>query len=569
MTTSFDMSIDTSVDRNGRVEAVSVTEGTDSPSRGERELGDAVFEELLGHVWLPSVQADVEYAGDSLGRLARAATSVMVERIGAADAVDLVRRLEELSGVIVAAQARLAVVVDAHTRDAQARRGVPVGKRGAGVASQLGLARRESPTRAGIRLGLAKALTTELPATMEALAAGETSEYRALLVARATAVLEPDVRRGVDAIIGPELVGLSDAGVRSRAASLSYRADPQAFAAAAARSAEERYVSVRPAPTVMAQVTGCVPAADGVACWAALDSAARSAQSAGDERSLAQLRADLFVERLTGRNPLTDGPDIEVGIVMTDRSLLGTQSPDAGASSPRAARTSPGESHQTCAVLSPVKQASAVDASLSSPAPGAGGFTAGTRSSRIEATQVGAAETAATAECSCGTEADAGVDDPAYLIGYGPVPAPWARAIIRGERGDPSSVSEQRVFWRRLFTARDGSVQDIDTRRGHFSGPLRRAIVYRDQVCRTPWCGAPINQVDHVVRVADGGGESWINGQGLCQACNLAKEAPGWRTAAAATGPPGERDHLVVTTTPTGHTYRSRPPPIGVPGWRK
>ncbi|WP_284303486.1 HNH endonuclease [Mobilicoccus caccae] len=483
------------VDLGSRAEVDSLAEGTDSPSAADLAGVDTFLEEQLGRVWLPGIQADIEYAGDSLGRLARSGTSEIAGRIGAGEAVDLVRRLEELSGVIVAAQARLAVVVDTHTRHAQAEAGLPAHRRGTGVASQLGLARRESPSRAAIRLGLATALTTELPATLEALASGETTEYRALMVARTTAVLEPDVRRDVDAVIGPELKDLSDRAVRSRVQALAYQADPRAFAAASERSAQERYVSIRPVPTVMAQVTGCVPAAEGVACWAALDSAARSAQAAGDERSLAQLRADLFVGRLTGRDPASAGPDIEIGIVITDQALLGGM----GASG------RDGGEHEVA---------------------GEGGA----------------------------------VDEPAHLVGYGPIPAPWARAIIRAEERDRGSVGEQQAFWRRLFTARDGSVQDIDTRRGHFSGALRTAIVYRDQHCRTPWCGAPLRQVDHVTGVADGGGESWTNGQGLCQTCNLAKEAPGWRADAVATGPPGQRDHVVTTTTPTGHSYVSRPP---------
>ena len=78
------------------------------------------------------------------------------------------------------------------------------------------------------------------------------------------------------------------------------------------------------------------------------------------------------------------------------------------------------------------------------------------------------------------------MDTPAHLVGYGPVPAPWARAVIRGEHRDPGSATQQRLFWRRLFTAPDGSVQNIDTHRGVFTGALRRAIVHRDRYCRTP-----------------------------------------------------------------------------------
>lgn len=47
------------------------------------------------------------------------------------------------------------------------------------------------------------------------------------------------------------------------------------------------------------------------------------------------------------------------------------------------------------------------------------------------------------------------------------------------------------------------------------------------------------------------------NGQGYCQACNNAKQAPGWLMYPVATrdGP-----HQVSITTPTGHHYSSRAP---------
>ena len=45
------------------------------------------------------------------------------------------------------------------------------------------------------------------------------------------------------------------------------------------------------------------------------------------------------------------------------------------------------------------------------------------------------------------------------------------------------------------------------------------------------------------------------NGQGLCEACNYAKEAAGWRALPL----PSDR-HEVLITTPTGHTYVSTAP---------
>jgi 5-methylcytosine-specific restriction endonuclease McrA len=103
----------------------------------------------------------------------------------------------------------------------------------------------------------------------------------------------------------------------------------------------------------------------------------------------------------------------------------------------------------------------------------------------------------------------------------------------------------------------------MDSRRRVFDGELRQFLIWRDQTCRHSWCDAPIRHIDHVIRAAHGGATSAENAQGLCEACNQAKEAPGWRTV----GAPG-RDHLVETTTPTGQRHRSRAPdPPGPPGY--
>ena len=145
---------------------------------------------------------------------------------------------------------------------------------------------------------------------------------------------------------------------------------------------------------------------------------------------------------------------------------------------------------------------------------------------------------------------------PAHLDGYGPVPAALARRLTR---------EADKAWIRRLFANPAGTdLVAIDTRRRLFDGPRRQLLVARDQVCRTPWCDAPIRHADHVTRAADGGETATSNGQGLCEACNHAKEAPGWRAQRI----PGLR-HTVQTTTPTGHRHVSQAPdPPGPPGPR-
>ncbi len=137
--------------------------------------------------------------------------------------------------------------------------------------------------------------------------------------------------------------------------------------------------------------------------------------------------------------------------------------------------------------------------------------------------------------------------EPARIAWFGPIPAALARDIVR---------KANRVWIRRLFTSPDGSeLVAMDSERRTFTGGLRRFLIARDDVCRSPWCDAPIRHLDHILPVAEGGETAAVNGQGLCEACNYAKEAPGWR----AQRPPGTH-HTVETTTPTGHPYRSRAP---------
>ncbi|WP_374457965.1 DUF222 domain-containing protein [Nocardioides sp.] len=142
-------------------------------------------------------------------------------------------------------------------------------------------------------------------------------------------------------------------------------------------------------------------------------------------------------------------------------------------------------------------------------------------------------------------------DEEARLAGFGPIPAELAREIV----ADALRRGEE-VWLRRLYASpTTGELVSMDSRARLFRSTLARFIRLRDQVCRTPWCNAPIRHLDHVRSRGSGGLTSGANGQGLCEACNYAKEAPRWRTR------PGP-DGTVTTTTPTGHSLTTRPPPV-------
>ncbi|HEU4330638.1 MAG TPA: DUF222 domain-containing protein [Lapillicoccus sp.] len=218
-------------------------------------------------------------------------------------------------------QARRASAESEADRASRRRPGAAVG-----VAGQVALARRESPSRGARHLTDALALVRHLPATLAALEAGAISEWRAEIVVRETAVLTTDQQRALDAELfdglGVEGVGrLGDRELQRRVRAIAYRLDPESVVARCRGAETQRRVTIRPAADTMCYVTAYLPVAQGVAVHAALMKAAATARAEGDDRSTGQLAADTLVERVTGVATAAAVP-VEVQVVMTDRSLL-------------------------------------------------------------------------------------------------------------------------------------------------------------------------------------------------------------------------------------------------------
>ncbi len=393
-----------------------------------------------------------------------------------AERVDLLRALEELACAAAGAQVVVTADFAASQKEAQAQAGVPAARCGRGLASQVALARRESPHRGQRHLGLAMVLPTEMPHTLQALRAGLVTEFRATVMAQETACLSREHRRTVDRAIAGDpdaFSAYSDRELLADVRRLAYKLEPGSVVERRRKAESERRVTLRPAPDVMSQLSALLPVAQGVAVYAALVREADRLRAAGDERSRGQLMADTLVARVTGARPATaGGPPVvptTLNLVVSDRTLLG------------------------------------------------------------------------------------GCDDPAHLDGLGQVPADLARQLAH------DAVDAGLKLWlRRLYSGPDRRLVAMDSRSRLFPKALARLIVLRDQLCRTPWCGAPIRHLDHAHDHDAGGETSAENGQGLCEACNYAKEAPDWRAGPAPGG-------AIVTTTPTGHTYASFAPPSPEP----
>ncbi len=382
--------------------------------------------------------------------------------------VDGIAELEHLKSVAAAGQVRLTAALDQKRRAREAAAGVRAAKRGKGLASEVGLARHDSPNQGGRHLGFARALMYEMPHTLAALEAGALSEWRATLIVRESACLSIEDRGTLDARMcadQSELEGMGDGRITATAKSIAYELDPQAVVDRAVRAERERTVTIRPAPDTMSYVTIVLPMRQGVSVYAALK---RAADTTFDDRGRGQVMADTAYERITGQSAEVLTP-IAVNLVLTDETLLG------------------------------------------------------------------------------------GASTPGHVPGYGPVPAAIARRLAADAVADERSKATLRRLYRH---PKSGALVAMESRARLFPTALARFIAFRDDTCRTPYCDAPIRQTDHATPAARGGVTSVVNGLGECEACNYAKEAPGWRVRTAVEN----GVHTAEFITPTGARHRSMAP---------
>ncbi|MFC9764107.1 HNH endonuclease [Rhodococcus jostii] len=389
--------------------------------------------------------------------------------------IDLLDAIEALKSVGCAVQAVITDGVATCIRADRRARGLPRAEWDRAIASQIALARRESPNRGGRHLGFAHALVHEMPHTLAMLQTGRLNEWRAALLVRETACLSATDRAIVDRRLCSDpatLDGVGDRGLIARATALAVELDAAAVLARHRKAVSERRVTTRPAPDSMAYLSVLMPVEQAVCLQATLGRDADSliATGNGSGRTRNQLMVDLLFDRGTGAS-VAAGVPVAVNLVLSDEALL------------------------------------------------------------------------------------AGGHEAAQLQGFGPVPAGIARQLVAGAVGSGIEATLRRIY----TCPQSGALTAMESRSRTFPKSLAALIDLRDRTCRTPWCDASIRHHDHIRSRRKQGATSAHNGSGLCEACNYAKEAPGWD--AHPIHRPG-RTHLIDLRTPTGHHYRSAAPPL-------
>lgn len=487
-------------------------EGVDAPARPialpPRSSDPTWVEELSEALQARAALSDSD--GSGVIEMVRDLLRTLPAALSESEAVTRISLLEDLKSAVVAAQARETVVFARVRREREASEGVPASQQGRGLGSEIALARREAPNAGSRFLAMSRALAEDMPHAMAALTDGKLSEFATAMLVKEVIALPRPARTTVDTHLAEQYGMLGVGALSGQARALANQADPSAPMLRHELARSERRVTVRPAPDSMAYLTAYIPATQAFACKNALIDAAATLRAQPDpviasdpgavteSRSSAQVQADIFVERLTGQSR-PDAIPVQLHIVMSDSTIFGVS-----------------REHLQSAGKCDLDSLPVVD------------------------------EDGRTADPTHAA---------AWSPGIGPLPAAMARDLLSPGHDQPGSA--ERVFLRRvLVDPVTGDINAIDSRARAFTGTLRRALVLRDDRCRTPWCGAPIIHLDHTHPYAHGGATNASNGTGLCARCNYTKENAGWRHERLP-----DTGELAVTT-PTGHRYSAAAPPL-------
>jgi hypothetical protein len=348
-------------------------------------------------------------------------------------------------------------------------------------------------------------------------------------------------------------------------------ADPDAAAKRVARARARRDVRLTDPFDGTACIRALLRAEEARAIFVGLDTVSRAMRDGGDERSLSQLRADLFVEQLLGRRLVRVDPAEGAEPAAVWCSFDGQEPAfDAVEPLPSAAEPDPPPDDPAWDGYLDEPGTEPDDARTAGPDPPA-------LLARLRALAQRDSDGTDQAEraqwrASTGVEVQVVVslstvlgldDEPGMLRGYGAIPAETVREIV-----DVAERAGARTTMRRLFCdPTDGRLLTMESTARLFRGGLRRFCAWRDQGDRLT--GGELADIDHVEGRAGGGATTAANAQGLGVLNNrVVKNDP--RVDVRRIPPAARDDGLdgfranapdLRWTLPSGRAYTSQPPP--------
>lgn len=184
------------------------------------------------------------------------------------------------------------------------------------LAPVLGIALRTASSLVGLTRRM-----DDFPAAMDALAEGRMDYAQVRVLDRVVRDLAPGAAAAVESAAVAWASGCTPQQLHADLATEAMRVDPEHAATAAARGVDERDVTWRISRTPgCARLVSDLPSISGAAGWMALNTAAKNARKVGvradgrpEDRTVAQLRADILSSLLTGQQGAVGGSRTDAG----------------------------------------------------------------------------------------------------------------------------------------------------------------------------------------------------------------------------------------------------------------
>lgn len=183
-----------------------------------------------------------------------------------------------------------------------------------GIAEELAPELRVSVREVENRIVAALDLTTRMPRVLAAMRDGSMDAYGARRVLHVTAPLSDEHARRVDELLAEKLVDApvstwQPANMTRHVSRLVHRVDPDGAGARARQANEGRKVQLEHGEHARSRLTVDVRSDVASACYARVDSLARTLRRNGETRTLDQLRADITADLLLGNDPGVTVPE--------------------------------------------------------------------------------------------------------------------------------------------------------------------------------------------------------------------------------------------------------------------
>ncbi|GLI30601.1 MULTISPECIES: HNH endonuclease signature motif containing protein [Brachybacterium] len=274
---------------------------------------------------------DVIQAKAALARLGERG-SADLEALDAQRTIALLTELRKLSGAVAAIEARALVRLESAVADDSLERGETPRQAQRVARAEAAAALKKSTSAAGQSMSSCRRLVRSMPRVLRALAQGRAMPAAGHQVGRAMGPATPEQREQVDRILGAHLADLEDCGPGEwgdEAARILHALDPEGAAARHRVARRERSVTVRRGRHGMATLTAHLPGLDAARIRKTLSVAAERSRADGDRRGHQQIMADLLADTVLGRGEGGELPVVDIGVIITDRSLLAPGHADA------------------------------------------------------------------------------------------------------------------------------------------------------------------------------------------------------------------------------------------------